>query len=113
MERLVSAFSKAIKTAMTAGVAAISAAATSAINAQYSMATTTKYTSAINPYDIQLFSVDIKEVKYQWVQVTNICEGGTPISLTVANAKTILDIFKYQASKFGLYHIINVSTTGT
>ena len=64
IERLVATFSKAIQTAMTAGVAAASAAATAAINAQYSRATTTKYTSAIDPYDNQSFSVETKEGKY-------------------------------------------------
>ena len=60
MERLVTYFSKAIKTAMTAGVASASPAANAAINAQYSRATTTKYSSAIDPYNYQLFSVDTK-----------------------------------------------------
>ena len=60
MERLVTDFPKAIETAMTAGVAAASAAATAAINAQYSRATTTKYTSAIDPYENQPFSVNTK-----------------------------------------------------
>ena len=40
MERLVTDFSKAIQTAMAVGVAAASAAATAAINVQYSRATT-------------------------------------------------------------------------
>ena len=53
MEILVTDFSKAIKTAMTAGVAAASAAATATINAQYSRAKTTKYTSDIDSYDNQ------------------------------------------------------------
>ena len=113
MEILVAAFSKAIKIEMTAGVAATSAAVTVAINAQYSRAKTTKYTSAINPYDNQSFRVDTKEVKYQWGQITNIRDGGTPISVTVVNVKTILDIFKDRANKYVLDHIINVPTTGT
>ena len=57
MEILVAAFSKAIKIEMTAGVAATSAAVTVAINAQYSRAKTTKYTSAIGPYNNQSFFV--------------------------------------------------------
>ena len=86
---------------MTAVVVAASAATTAAINAQYSTATTTKYTSAIDPYENQLFSVDTKEGKYQWGQITNICEIGTSISVTVANAGMILDLFKDQATKYG------------
>ena len=113
MEILVTIFSKAIKTAITAGVAAVSSAATATINAQYSRATTMKYTSDIDTYNNQSFSVDTKERKYQWVQVTKIREGGTPISVTVANAEMILDIFKDQGNQYGLYHIINVSTTRT
>ena len=93
MERLVTDFSKAIETAMNVGVATAVAAANTSINAQYSRATNTKYTSAIDPYYNQSFSVNTKEVKYQWGQVTKIHEGGTPISVTVVNAKTILDIF--------------------
>ena len=78
----------------TAGVAAATAAAISAITVHQSAATATKYTSAIEPYENQSFSVDTKEVKYQWGQVTKFREGGTPISVTVANAKTILGLFK-------------------
>ena len=63
MERLVTDFSKAIQTEMTAGVAAATAAAISAITVHQSAATATKYTSAIKPYDNQSFSVDTKEVK--------------------------------------------------
>ena len=77
MERLVTDFSKAIQTAMTAGFAAATAAATAAIIAQYSAATTTNYTSAIDPYKTQSFSVDTKEGKYQWGQVTKIFKGDT------------------------------------
>ena len=33
--------------------------------------------------------------------------------MTVANAETILDLFKDQATQYGLDHIINVPTTGT
>ena len=55
MERLVTSFSEAIETVMTTGVVAAFSTATAAINAQYSRATTTKYTSAINTYDIQSF----------------------------------------------------------
>ena len=113
MEILVTDFSKAIQTAMTAGVAAASAAATAAVNSQYSRATTTKYTSAIDPYNNQSFSVDIKEGKYQWGQVTKIREGGTPISVTVANSETILDLFKDRATQYGLDHITNVPTIRT
>ena len=113
IERLVTAFSKAIETEMTTGVAAVSSFATAAINAQYSRATTTKYTSAIDPYDNQSFSVDNKEGKYQWGQVTKIREGGTPIYVTVANAETIIKLFKDRANQYGLYHIINVPMTGT
>ena len=113
IERLVTAFSEAIKTVMTAGVAAASSAATANINAQYSRATTTKYTFSINPYDNQLFSVDTKEGKYQWCQVTKIREGGTPISVIIVNAETILNLFKDWATQYGLDHIINVPVTGT
>ena len=113
MERLITAFSKTIQTAMTTGVVAASAATNAAINAQYSRSTTTHYTSAIDPYDNQLFRVNNKEGKYQWGQVTKIRERGTPISMTVANAETILDLFKYWATQYGLDHIINVTTTGT
>ena len=42
IDRIVTAFYKAIEIAMTAGFADTSAAATAAINAQYSRATTTK-----------------------------------------------------------------------
>ena len=59
-ERLVKAFSKAIQTAMTAGVATATAAATAAITSRHSATTTTKYTSAIDPYKNQSFSVDTK-----------------------------------------------------
>ena len=113
IERLVTAFSKSIKTAMTVGVAAASAATTAAIDSQYSRATTTKYNYAIDPYYNQSLSVVTKEGKYQWGQLTNIREGGTPIFVTVANAKTILDIFKDRATQYGLDHIINVLTTRT
>ena len=33
--------------------------------------------------------------------------------MTVANAETILDLFKYRATQYGLDHIINVPMTGT
>ena len=112
-ERLVTDFSEAIQNAMAAGVAAATAAATAAITAQYSAASTTKYKSAIDPYYTQSFSVDTKEGKYKWGQVTKISEGGKPISVTVANAKTILDMFKDRATQYGLDHIIDVPTTGT
>ena len=113
MEIFVTAFTKAIQTAMTAGVAAATVASTAAITSHHSAATTTKYTSTIDPYNNQSFSVNIKEGKYQWGQVTNICKGGTPISVTVANAETILDLYKDRATQYGLEHIINVPTTGT
>ena len=51
MERLVMAFSKAIQNEMTAVVGAATAAATAAITAHHSAATTTKYISAIDPYN--------------------------------------------------------------
>ena len=92
-ERLIMDFFMVIKTDMTTWFSAATADATAAITAQYSAATTTEYTSDIDPYDNQLFSANTKEGKYQWGQVTKIREGGTPISVTVANAKTILDLF--------------------
>ena len=60
-----------------------------------------------------MFSINTKEGKYQWGQVTKIREGGTPISVTFANAETILDLFKDQSTQYGLDHIINILTTGT
>ena len=60
MEILVTDFSKAIQTAMTAVFSAATAATTAAITAHHSAATTTKYTFAIDPYDNQSFSVDTK-----------------------------------------------------
>ena len=112
VERLVMAFSESIQTAITTGFVAATAAATSVITSHHSAATTTNYTSAIYPYDNQLFNVDNKEGKYQWVQVTKIREVGTPISVTVVNAETILGLFKDRYTQYGLDHIINVPTTG-
>ena len=113
IEIRVTAFFKSIETAMTAGVAAASTAATATINDQFSKKTTTKYISALDPYDNQLFSVDTKEGTYQWSQVTKIREGGTPISVTVVNSETIIGLFKDWATQYGLDHIINVPKTGT
>ena len=98
MERLVTDFSKYIQTAMAVGVATATAAATAVITDHHSEATNTKYTSAIDQYNNQLFSVKTKEVKYQWGQVTKIRKGGTPISMTVANAEMILDLLKDRAT---------------
>ena len=91
---------------MAVGVATATAAATAVITDHHSEATNTKYTSAIDQYNNQLFSVKTKEVKYQWGQVTKIRKGGTPISVTLANAETILDIFKDRATQYGFrpYH---------
>ena len=105
------AFSNAIQTVMTTEVSAATADATVAITAHRSAATNMKYTSTIGPYYNKSFSVNTKEGKYQWVQVTKICEGVTPISVTVANAKAILDLFKDWATQYGLDHIINVPMT--
>ena len=98
---------------MAVGVATATAAATAVITDHHSEATNTKYTSAIDQYNNQLFSVKTKEVKYQWGQVTKIRKGGTPISVTLANAETILNIFKDRATQYGSDHIINVPTTKT
>ena len=68
MERLLMSFSKAIQNAMTAGVVAASAAATAAIRAQYSRATTMKYTSAINLFGNQSFSVSPNKESISWAK---------------------------------------------